>query len=98
RRDLRGRRRVVLGALSHALLPDEFADAVRVVLPARRLRRTARLRVLRSSPQPCPHVGRLAVEMLKKEISANCGHVFFRPLDRLGADVSVLLAPSTERK
>jgi hypothetical protein len=36
--------------------------------------------------------------MLKKEISANCGHVFFEPLDPLAAAVNVLLAPSTERK
>src|SRR5207247_2900633 len=45
-----------------------------------------------------PQVGRLAVEMLKKEISANCGQVLVRPLDRVDPDVSVLLAPSTERK
>jgi hypothetical protein len=36
--------------------------------------------------------------MLEKEISANCGHVFFQSLDRLAPHVSLLLAPSTERE
>jgi undecaprenyl-diphosphatase len=64
-----------------ALLPDEHADAVRRVLPLRRSRRTGRLRVLEWLPQRCPHVARWAVEMLKKENFANCGHDLFRPLD-----------------
>jgi hypothetical protein len=45
-----------------------------------------------------PQDAEMAVEMLKKEISANCGHGLFRHLDPLRADASVLLAPSTERK
>jgi hypothetical protein len=53
---------------------------------------------LKSFPHTFPQVGRLAVETLKKEISANCGHVLFRPLDQVPRHVSVLLAPSTERK
>jgi hypothetical protein len=32
-------------------------------------------------PQSNPQAGNLAVEMLIKEISANCGQVFFRPLE-----------------
>jgi len=32
-------------------------------------------------PQSSPQVVNLAVEMLKKEISANCGQVSFRPLE-----------------
>src|SRR6266545_2235169 len=41
---------------------------------------------------------KMAVEMLKKEISANCGHDLFRPLDPSVPQVRLLLAPSTERK
>src|SRR6266511_4302454 len=41
---------------------------------------------------------KMAVEMLKKEISANCGHDLFRPLDPSIPQVRLLLAPSTERK
>jgi hypothetical protein len=40
----------------------------------------------------------MTVEMLKKEISANCGRVIFPPLDPFRRHVSVLLAASTERK
>jgi hypothetical protein len=36
--------------------------------------------------------------MLKKEISANCGHDLLRFLDRPLLDVRLRLAPSTERK
>jgi hypothetical protein len=35
-------------------------------------------------PQRTPQAANFAVEMLKTEISANCGHVFFRPLERFG--------------
>jgi hypothetical protein len=38
---------------------------------------------LKTFPQSSPQAANLAVEMLKKEISANCGHVFFRPLEPL---------------
>jgi hypothetical protein len=49
-------------------------------------------------PQSIPQVAKTAVEMLKKEISANCGHDLFRPLDPFGEDARLPLAPSTERK
>jgi hypothetical protein len=38
----------------------------------------------RVHPQACPQVGRMAVETLKKEKSANCGQDFFGPLASRG--------------
>src|SRR2546423_5533128 len=43
-------------------------------------------------------IAKLTVAPLKKEKCANCAHVSFGELDPLAADVSVLLAPSTERE
>jgi hypothetical protein len=49
-------------------------------------------------PQSRPQAAKTAVEILKKEISANCGHGLFRPLDPVGEPDTFPLAPSTERK
>jgi hypothetical protein len=43
-------------------------------------------------------IAKLTVAPLKKEKCANCAHASFGELDPLAADVSVLLAPSTERE
>jgi hypothetical protein len=86
----RPRRRVVRGSGAWASVrflmryfETNSLHAVRVVLPARRLSRTARVRRLRSSPQHCPHVGRKAVEMLKKKFPQIAATSFFDHLDPL---------------
>src|SRR5438874_12680348 len=82
-RPLRRSRGLGLGQVPDALFPVEHPHTVRRLLPLCRTCCTARLRVLECLPQPCPHVGRWAVEILKKENSANCGRGLFRPLDHL---------------
>jgi hypothetical protein len=53
---------------------------------------------LQTYPQSCPQVARMAVEILKKEKTANCGHDLFRPLDPVGEVVRLPFAPGTERE
>jgi hypothetical protein len=49
-------------------------------------------------PQGRPQAAKTAVEIVEKEISANCGRGLFRPLDPVRQHARLTLAPSTERK